>query len=111
MLGNSKSAGFTPQARAAGIKAVTGNKYNWRGGKSAEIHRLRNSAEGIRWRKAVLARDNHTCQECGTDKDIETHHIKGFTEFPEFRFDVDNGLTLCRPCHKKTDSFGCKSKA
>jgi UDPglucose 6-dehydrogenase len=54
-----------------------------------------------RWRKAVLERDKHTCQKCGSNQKLHVHHIREFAFFPESRFDVNNGLTLCKMCHKK----------
>jgi len=79
----------------------------WRGGKSSEGRRLRNSGEWRKWRTAVFERDNYTCQECGarSNRDIKEiitlhpHHKKSFAEYPELRFDVDNGITLCSVCH------------
>lgn len=55
------------------------------------------------WRKAVFARDNYTCQICkvrGTY--LEADHIKPWAYFPELRFELSNGRTLCRKCHDKT---------
>jgi len=51
------------------------------------------------WKKAVFERDNYTCRKCSTNECLHAHHIKKQKEFPELRFDVCNGLTLCRRCH------------
>lgn len=53
-----------------------------------------------KWRRDVLSRDQATCQHCG-DKDVPlvAHHILSWEDFPNLRDDVDNGLTLCNPCH------------
>ncbi len=64
---------------------------------------IRYSSEADRWRKAVFARDDYTCQLC--DKRggyLEAHHRKPFAYFPELRFEISNGQTLCRKCHNKT---------
>jgi len=59
----------------------------------------------------VYARDNWTCQECGERGCyIEAHHIKSFINHESLRFDINNGLTLCRECHKKTDNFCGRAK-
>lgn len=54
------------------------------------------------WRKAVLRRDNFTCQHCFVRGGVlVAHHIKQWSQYPELRFDVNNGLTLCTTCHDK----------
>ena len=58
-----------------------------------------------RWRKQVYKRDNNTCQICGSKKRLEAHHIKRWSEFPQLRFDCNNGVTLCRACHRKITNF------
>ena len=37
---------------------------------------------------------------------LEVDHIKRFSVFVELRFTVDNGRTLCAPCHRKTKTYG-----
>lgn len=68
---------------------------------SYENYHQRVSTDYRQWKKAVLDRDKHICQKCGSDKDIHAHHIKPFSEYPELRFDVNNGITLCKECHIK----------
>ena len=82
----------------------TGDKNsNWKGGITPENEKIRKSEQFIEWRNEVYERDNFTCQEC--DKhggDLNAHHIKAFALYPELRFDLDNGMTLCVPCHRDT---------
>lgn len=63
----------------------------------------RNNAKYQRWRKAVLTRDEYLCQGCLTveGSGLHVHHIKPWALYPELRYDVDNGLTLCAQCHKE----------
>jgi len=64
-----------------------------------------------RWRKDVFKRDNWACKECGGKVNIEAHHIKSWKDYPDLRFELDNGLTLCRKCHSKTNNYGRKYNA
>lgn len=73
---------------------------------------LRGSRKWRDWRKAIYERDKYTCVLCGDDKggNLEADHIKPRYLFPELTFDVSNGRTLCKPCHKKTATFGARVK-
>ena len=84
------------------------NHWNWQGGKTELSYKIKNSLEFKLWRKSVFERDNYTCQICGDNKgnNLEAHHIKQFALFPELRFAIDNGITLCKNCHKKTNTYG-----
>lgn len=92
------------------------NHWAWKGGVTSEIRKQRNSYKYQQWRKSVFNRDNYTCVECGarskkgTSVYLEADHIKPFAHFPESRFDIENGRTLCRSCHSKTDTYKTKSK-
>ena len=76
--------------------------WNWKGGRTSEIKKIRQTDEYKEWRIKVYQRDFYTCTVCGNKpKKIIAHHIKSFTDYPELRFEIDNGITLCRSCHKK----------
>ncbi len=74
------------------------------------------------WRKMIFERDNYICQKCGNKKNrsLEAHHIKPFAFIYkeaillldekkiyqkilnyEPLFNMDNGITLCKKCHRK----------
>lgn len=96
-----------------GIKGpgLKGDKHPcWKGGITPELKRIRRSVEYKLWREAVFKRDNYTCIWCGDNKggNLNADHIKPFAYFPELRFAIDNGRTLCIDCHKTTDTFGRK---
>lgn len=74
---------------------------SWQGGITPISKKIRKSIENKIWRKLVFERDNWTCQICGIRGGrLHSHHIKEFSEFPELRFDINNGITLCYECHK-----------
>jgi len=74
--------------------------------KHALDRRIRYSKKMFDWRKAIFARDDYTCQFCRVRGGyIEADHIKPFAYFPELRFDINNGRTLCVPCHKQTPNY------
>lgn len=85
--------------------------HMWKGGISPINTRIRNSAESRDWRSKVFKRDDFTCQQCGErGGKINADHIKPFCLFPELRFDINNGRTLCESCHKKTPTWGIKAR-
>lgn len=78
---------------------------NWKGGVTKENHRIRSLIEFRLWRESVFVRDNWTCQMCQIRGGIiHAHHVKEFSKFPELRYAINNGLTLCKKCHKKIHS-------
>ena len=84
------------------------NHWNWSGGKTSDQEKIRKSINYKEWRKQVYERDNYTCQCCGkTGVALNAHHILNFSTYPDLRFDVSNGVTLCEECHSfnKNGSF------
>lgn len=62
----------------------------------------RRSAEYKLWRKAIFERDDYTCQVCGQrGVKLNAHHKKPYAYFPDLRYSIDNGITLCISCHQK----------
>jgi 5-methylcytosine-specific restriction endonuclease McrA len=73
------------------------NNPNWKGGASKET---RYNNEYRIWRSRVFTRDNYVCQICdNTGVYVQADHIKPYADYPELRYDISNGRTLCVPCH------------
>lgn len=102
------------------------NNPNWKGGKTKLAQKIRKSAEYSFWRMSVFKRDFFTCQHCGAKNKkgekyiFDADHIYPFSKILddynitsieeaiscEKLWDIDNGRTLCRDCHKKTETWG-----
>lgn len=87
------------------------SSHLWKGGITPINKQIRQSAEYKEWHRKVFERDEWTCKECGVrsckGKAVILHadHIKPFAFYPELRFDLNNGRTLCIDCHRKTDTY------
>ena len=98
---------------------------------------IRLLSKNKQWRTEVFKRDNFTCQECRQiGGQLEVHHIKSFAKtFKQFLnkyfqynsikdkqilltlaikyklfWNIDNGKTLCKDCHKLTDNYKNKKE-
>ena len=103
----------THQKMSDRAKSRTGaNSSNWQGGLVSGNAKIRCSVEYKLWRIAVFERDNYQCIWGGKEhgSKLNADHIKPFAHYPELRFAIDNGRTLCVECHKTTDSYLNNSK-
>lgn len=102
--------------------------WNWRGGITPLNQKIKTSYKYSEWRTGVFIRDSFTCKKCGQKGGkLEAHHIKPFSLLieeakncmPLFNiydacmvyvpmWDIENGQTLCRDCHKQLKHKGGK---
>jgi hypothetical protein len=79
---------------------------NWRGNKRGlldlSVYKL--------FTAKIRRRDNFTCQICGARKVVlDVHHVIPISHNLEKALDPSNCVTLCKPCHRKTDTYGTKA--
>ena len=94
--------GGIPNAKKFTSEDVRGSaNHNWKGGVTTENQKGRGSKKATEWRHSVFVRDSFTCQLCGQiGGNLQAHHKKEWANFKSLRYDVDNGATLCKTCHK-----------
>jgi 5-methylcytosine-specific restriction endonuclease McrA len=79
------------------------------------IRRIRTTTSYLKWKNAVMERDQYKCQDCFCDNPprLDVHHIIPLKEIIqnhvietyaqaldcEMIWDTDNGITLCKKCH------------
>lgn len=107
MSGKTASIETRIKASEAMKKRVAEGKHNFYiDGRTPQNQKIRHSLTYKMWRESVFKRDDYTCQHCkARGVYIEADHIKPFAFFPELRFELSNGRTLCKPCHAQTDTY------
>jgi hypothetical protein len=101
----------TDEARAKISKALIGkHPWNYAGSIGRTERQIAMAKKDyILWRTAVFMRDDYTCQTCKQRGiTLNADHIKPWAQYPELRYAIDNGRTLCVDCHKQTDTWGFK---
>lgn len=89
------------------------NHYLWNGGSTDLNKAIRTMTENRKWMDAVKERDGGRCVRCGSDEQLESHHVielvtliemygvrsrEDARNIPAF-WDLSNGETLCQKCH------------
>lgn len=71
--------------------------------KYGDANKDRRSSAYADWRKQVWERDSWKCKIANADCSgrLEAHHILGWTEYVELRYEVNNGITLCHAHHPR----------
>lgn len=90
-------------------KAHSGEKCTfWKGGVSksnrTERENIMSTFEYQQWRRMIFERDDFTCQmhDCGQKGGkLRAHHIKKFSDYPDLRLELINGVTVCEKCDCK----------
>lgn len=71
--------------------------------KLKDDHRIRGGQLHREWSVSVKKRDSWICrinnQDCNGR--LESHHILGWKHYPELRYDINNGITLCHFHHPR----------
>lgn len=80
------------------VETTLNKRFPWEGKNKDHRH----SKMYVQWREKVFIRDNYTCQRCNVrGGNLEAHHIRPFSMYGGLRYKIDNGVTLCKKCHKE----------
>lgn len=102
LRGKKMSASSREKMRVAKLgKFLGSDNPNWKGAEISDDVRERSSYQAKIWRKACIERDDHTCQKCGSKDRLHVHHILEYKDFPDQRWNINNGVTVCAFCHEK----------
>jgi len=97
---------------------------SWRGGLITLYRSIRHNFQYRQWRSDVFYRDEFTCQMCGQiGYKLNAHHIKPFMSIIQYYeittleealeceelWNINNGITLCKECHKSIHENNLKN--
>ena len=100
LKGQKRSDEFKKQAR----ERIRGEKHpRWISDRTVVVRQERNDPAYQQWRKQVWLRDGFKCKIANQDcaGRIEAHHILVWRDYPELRYNINNGITLCHAHHPR----------
>lgn len=99
---NNMRAGINPETSEV---EITNTRFSWE--KTDKDYRK--TKQYKEWRLWVFRRDAYTCIHCGkVGGSLEAHHIYPFKKYKSLRYEINNGITLCRKCHLAEHSKAVK---
>jgi hypothetical protein len=105
MLGKKHSFEAKRKMSHSGMgKHIGENNGKWISDRSKLAKRQkRNDYSYIEWRKSVMKRDEGKCRMGSEDcfGYMTVHHILSWKKFPNERYNVNNGITLCQTHHPR----------
>jgi hypothetical protein len=125
MFGKKLSEKTRAKMSASRTGKVGENATAWKGGKDSVYRRVKAAVfRRFTWGQRVLDKDDNKCVKCSSTNKLDAHHIIPFkTIFDEYKLpqelsreeqiewylsqakiidaELNNGMTLCRECHKK----------
>lgn len=73
---------------------------------SAYLQQFRKSIDYNLYRQEVMKKDGYKCIVCGTNKDLEVHHIYPFAIYPNDRLNPKTGICMCKIHHSISSPIG-----
>lgn len=65
-----------------------------------------------KFREVVFKRDNNKCRVCkASGVKLDAHHIVDRNELPNGGYVLENGISLCEPCHAKAEHYHATGEA
>ena len=100
--GQPATSGSFKKGHKPSAESIKKCKETWdKKGRSTKSRNKHGGIEYKKWRTAIFSRDNWTCQTCQIRGGyLEAHHIRSWKNYSDLRLKTENGVTLCKPCHK-----------
>lgn len=108
LVENSRTEAHKERVRQSIPKRSGKNHPRWIEDRNLIKKSERHTGEGssialLRWTKGIKDRDNWNCQISNEDckGKMESHHILNWIDYPELRYELSNGITLCHSHHPR----------
>jgi 5-methylcytosine-specific restriction endonuclease McrA len=101
----------SPSCRSK-MTTVKEQNPNWKGGTSKTLRQAdMGRSQYKEWRKSVFVRDGYRCVLCEAGGSLQADHILPYAAYPDLRYELSNGRTLCLNCHRNTDTFAGRTSS